>query len=668
MSVRVKQRIALFIAVIITMAGMQFITAPEAHAATISSVRKAIQELSADPTSYKASDRERIEMIWVEYNSLSAEDQEILDNESSHSDTSQPLGRVLEAVYWGVLSYDEVDNSTTLPDGTYDENTTPELSYMFNKGKSTSGKADWSITSVTVKDGKATATIAVNKESYPKIWIGGKEYEKTNTSGNSEFAGIAIDLNEDFYFAGISSSMPTPIAYSIKAVLEEPAQDDPPAKADYTAVDAAIASIPSDLSIYTDETVAAVNTAKDAVVRDKLATEQSEVDAMAKAINDAVKALVEKPADYTAVDAAIASIPSDLSIYTDETAAAVNTAKDAVVRGKTITAQSEVDAMAKAITDAVNALVKKEEPKPDDPVLADYTAVDAAIASIPADLSIYTEKTAAAVNTAKDAVVRDKLATEQSEVDAMAKAIDDAVKALVEKPADYTAVDTAIASIPADMSIYTDETAAAVNAAKDAVVRDKTITAQPEVDAMAKAIEDAVKALIEKLADYTAVDAAIAAIPADMSIYTDETVAAVYAAKDAVVRDMTITAQAEVDAMAKAIADAVSALVEKKDPEIVKDKTTISIVKKSNIKTIKAGGKKLKKTKNFTVKTKATSGAKTTYKKVTKGKISVSKAGKVTLKKGLKKGKYNIKVKVSCAETATAKAAEKTITLKITVK
>ena len=82
MSVRVKQRIALFIAVIITMAGMQLVTAPEVHAATVSSVRKAIQELSADPTSYKASDRERIEMIWVEYNSLSAEDQEILDNES----------------------------------------------------------------------------------------------------------------------------------------------------------------------------------------------------------------------------------------------------------------------------------------------------------------------------------------------------------------------------------------------------------------------------------------------------------------------------------------------------------------------------------------------------------------------------------------------------------
>ena len=95
--------------------------------------------------------------------------------------------------------------------------------------------------------------------------------------------------------------------------------------------------------------------------------------------------------------------------------------------------------------------------------------------------------------------------------------------------------------------------------------------------------------------------------------------------------------------------------------------TTISIVSKSNIKTIKAG-KKLKKTKSFTVRTKASSGAKTTYKKTTKGKITVSTAGKVTLKKGLKKGKYSIKVKVSAAATSTHKAASKTITIKITIK
>lgn len=70
-------------------------------------------------------------------------------------------------------------------------------------------------------------------------------------------------------------------------------------------------------------------------------------------------------ADYTAVDEAIASIPADLSIYTEESVAALNAAKDAVVRGKNITEQAEVDAMAKAINDAVAALEKIDDSKLD---------------------------------------------------------------------------------------------------------------------------------------------------------------------------------------------------------------------------------------------------------------------------------------------------------------
>lgn len=70
-------------------------------------------------------------------------------------------------------------------------------------------------------------------------------------------------------------------------------------------------------------------------------------------------------ADYTAVDEAIASIPTDLSVYTEQSVAALNAAKDAVVRGKTVTEQAEVDAMAKAINDAVAALEKIDDSKLD---------------------------------------------------------------------------------------------------------------------------------------------------------------------------------------------------------------------------------------------------------------------------------------------------------------
>lgn len=64
-------------------------------------------------------------------------------------------------------------------------------------------------------------------------------------------------------------------------------------------------------------------------------------------------------------------------------------------------------------------------------------------------------------------------------------------------------------------------------------------------------------------ADYTAVDAALAAVPKDLSIYTDETVAAVRAAVDAVNKNCTVYQQADVDKMASDITAAVKALVKK---------------------------------------------------------------------------------------------------------
>ena len=64
-------------------------------------------------------------------------------------------------------------------------------------------------------------------------------------------------------------------------------------------------------------------------------------------------------------------------------------------------------------------------------------------------------------------------------------------------PADYTKVDEAIAKANAlNKDAYTNFTA--VEEAINAVVRDKNITEQDKVDAMAKAIEDAMAALVEK--------------------------------------------------------------------------------------------------------------------------------------------------------------------------
>ena len=131
-----------------------------------------------------------------------------------------------------------------------------------------------------------------------------------------------------------------------------------------------------------------------------------------------------EPADYSAVEVAKAAIPTDLTVYTDESVAALNTAVDGVVRGKAFVSQANVDAMAQAIKDAIAALQYKG---------ADYTKVDEAIAKANA-LSKDNYKDFSGVEAAVKAVVRDKNITEQSEVDAMAKAIEDAIAALEQKP------------------------------------------------------------------------------------------------------------------------------------------------------------------------------------------------------------------------------------------
>ena len=201
---------------------------------------------------------------------------------------------------------------------------------------------------------------------------------------------------------------------------------------------------------------------------------------------DAVSALQYKGADYTKVDAAIAKANAlNKDNYKDFTA--VEAAVNAVVHDKNITEQSEVDAMAKAIEDAIAALQYKD---------ADYTKVDAAIAKANA-LNKDNYKDFSAVEAAVNAVVRDKNITEQSEVDAMAKAIEDAIAALQYKDADYTKVDAAIAKANArNKNDYKDFSG--VEAAVKAVVRGKNITEQSEVDKMAKTIEDAIAALEKK--------------------------------------------------------------------------------------------------------------------------------------------------------------------------
>ena len=129
------------------------------------------------------------------------------------------------------------------------------------------------------------------------------------------------------------------------------------AAADYTDLDKAEEAAKAlNKDNYVDFT--AVEKALKAIDRTKNITQQADVDAMAKAINDAVDALAYKSADYTELDkaekAAKALNKDDYEDFSE-----VEKALAAIDRTKNITEQADVDAMAKAINDAVANLVKK---------------------------------------------------------------------------------------------------------------------------------------------------------------------------------------------------------------------------------------------------------------------------------------------------------------------
>ncbi len=290
--------------------------------------------------------------------------------------------------------------------------------------------------------------------------------------------------------------------------------------ADYAAVNSALSEIPEDLSIYTDETVAALNAAVNAVDYNLDITQQSKVDGFATNIIKATESLKLKKADYAAVSSALSEIPEDLSIYTDESVALLNSAVNAVDYNLDITQQSKVDGFAINIIKATESLKLKK---------ADYAPVSSALSEIPEDLSIYTDETIAALNSAVNAVDYNLDITQQSEVDGFAINIIKATDNLKPKKADYAAVSSALSEIPKDLSIYTDETVAALNSAVNAVDYNLDITQQSKVDGYAKAIKKAASDLTLKKSDLSALNSAIALVPTDLSVYTEESVAALEA-------------------------------------------------------------------------------------------------------------------------------------------
>ena len=179
-------------------------------------------------------------------------------------------------------------------------------------------------------------------------------YNIQNTAKNTESAAsLTIDDMKTDSFLNVlngSSNVWTKRDNDTPACGAEPA--------DYSDVYEVLGNIPADLSIYTDESVANLYSAVEALRGYRDLAQQSDVDKMTNDINDAVEALVYKSADYTELDkaeeAAKALNKDDYEDFSE-----VEKALAAIDRTKNITEQADVDAMVKAINDAVANLVKK---------------------------------------------------------------------------------------------------------------------------------------------------------------------------------------------------------------------------------------------------------------------------------------------------------------------
>ena len=604
--------LALALAIMIAVSGIVPVLAA---GKTVDEVAAQIEALPADAREYTAADRQRVEAIQHDYEALSKADQAALDNRTSHPETGQPLGRVLESALWTVWSFDEADNTTTLPNGIYNATSEPALNSEYSKGKSTSPRQKpWSVKEVEVRDGKAYATITVESDSYSGIMLHGTVYAPTNTSGNCEFADVPVDLNSTFYFNGVSTIMPVPIAFSLTTFIDE-LEEEAEKDADYTAVDAALAKIPADLSIYTEESVRRLTEAKNAVVRGLKKSEQARVNAMARAIEEAVAALVKKPVRIdltvtntgTAVKVDSAYLLQDngrtslvvtlsgsdirhLYIGTFAQAAANGDNRDNWIAGEknepakrvftiplkgtetylpcVAISRSELQE-SDSVTDAFHAWQITLDRSEKTLTAGDYD--ETVRVKIVNNLNSFPVKETASVRVTGDPnapeyTQRIRLTMED---DAYDRATYMTVKdgKLQERTADLSEQSTftiRLTNTPENRCFRDGESVEVrfhVRETGDELVRQLTL------DLVSGTLTLEGEELLNYYADYTAVDAALAKIPADLSIYTPETAAAVEAARDGVIRNLRLSRQSEVDAMARAIETAVAALVRRPEGE-----------------------------------------------------------------------------------------------------
>lgn len=171
-------------------------------------------------------DAAQIQEARAAFDSLSPEDQRILDTETNRAalGTTQSYGRMLELSEAGLAVLHVVDDSTQLPDGLY----IASASCTWDRGKSASKQdRDWTVVRVRVEGGHASAVMRINSATYGYVRASGIVANRLGASGSDESLFVfPVSLGNRMVFTGYSETMATEISYNLTVTVADGAQPD----------------------------------------------------------------------------------------------------------------------------------------------------------------------------------------------------------------------------------------------------------------------------------------------------------------------------------------------------------------------------------------------------------------------------------------------------------
>lgn len=192
-------------------------------------------------------------------------------------------------------------------------------------------------------------------------------------------------------------------------------------------------------------------------------------------------------ADFEKVDNALSQIPNDLSVYTQESVDVLNKVIAQINRNTANNNQEQVDKWAEEIQYAIEQLELKK---------SDYSSVELAKSKADKiDRNLYTSESLAKLDEAIATIDYNLTIDKQSQVEEIANAIEKSVSELEYKGADYSELEKALATIPTDLSAYTEESVADLQEIIDSIDYSLDITQQEQVNEYIEQLRQAVKNL-----------------------------------------------------------------------------------------------------------------------------------------------------------------------------